>query len=45
MRSTPSGFDVEGLSAIDVHVPLEHTGSRVDADEAAAKYFGADARR
>src|SRR5712691_6570066 len=40
-----SGFDVEHLSAIDVHVHLEHTGSRVEADEAAAKYFGASGDR
>ena len=45
MRATPSGFDVGRLSAIDVHVHLEHTGSRVEADEAAAKYFGAGGDR
>jgi uncharacterized protein len=40
MTSIPSGFDAATLSAIDVHVHLEHTGNRVEADEAAAKYFG-----
>jgi predicted TIM-barrel fold metal-dependent hydrolase len=45
MRSIPPGLDVERLSAIDVHVHLEHTGSRVEADLAAAKYFGAGGDR
>ena len=45
MTSTPSGFDVARMSAIDVHVHLEHTGSHVEADEAAAKYFGASGDR
>ncbi len=36
-------FDVEALAAIDVHVHLEHRGARVEADAAAAKYFGKQA--
>ena len=39
------GIDVAQLSAIDVHVHLEHTGTRVEADDAARKYFGASADR
>jgi predicted TIM-barrel fold metal-dependent hydrolase len=38
-------IDIDGLAAIDVHVHLEHTGARVEADEAARRYFGADADR
>ena len=38
-------FDTKRLSAIDVHVHLEHTGNRVEADEAATKYFGAGGDR
>jgi predicted TIM-barrel fold metal-dependent hydrolase len=45
MTAAPSGFDVARLAAIDVHVHLEHTGLRVEADEAAAKYFGASGDR
>jgi predicted TIM-barrel fold metal-dependent hydrolase len=45
MTSTPSGFDLARLSAIDVHVHLEHTDSPVEADKAAAKYFGASGDR
>jgi len=45
MTSVPSRFDASTLSAIDVHVHLEHTGNRVEADEAAAKYFGAKGDR
>ena len=37
--------DIEGISAIDVHVHLEHAGTLVEADEAAQKYFGATADR
>jgi len=38
-------LDLARLSAIDVHVHLEHTGGRVEADEAARKYFGESADR
>jgi hypothetical protein len=38
-------LDIAQLSAIDVHVHLEHTGGRVEADEAARKYFGESADR
>ena len=38
-------LDIARLSAIDVHVHLEHTGGRVEADEAARKYFGESADR
>ena len=36
-------LDIEGISAIDVHVHLEHTGTLVEADKAAKRYFGATA--
>jgi predicted TIM-barrel fold metal-dependent hydrolase len=36
-------FDPSGLTAIDVHVHLEHTGEAVAADAAAKQYFGAGA--
>jgi len=36
-------LDVGRLAAIDVHVHLHHEGDRSEADEAARKYFGADA--
>jgi hypothetical protein len=40
-RPEPIGpFDVSSLSAIDVHVHLEHTGRPSAADEGARKYFG-----
>ena len=45
MRPPVSGFDISRLSAIDVHVHLEHTGKATAADEAAAKYFGEGAAR
>ena len=38
-------FDASGLTAIDVHVHLEHTGDAVAADAAATRYFGAGADR
>jgi predicted TIM-barrel fold metal-dependent hydrolase len=38
-------LDIAGISAIDVHVHLEHTGAHVEADDAARKYFGATADR
>jgi len=38
-------IDVGRVSAIDVHVHLEHTGGRVEADEAARRYFGESAER
>src|SRR5215813_3273898 len=38
-------LDASNLSAIDVHVHLEHTGTHVEADEAAAKYFKATGDR
>lgn len=39
MRSTRTGFGVERCRR-STSASVEHTGSRVDADEAAAKYFG-----
>jgi len=36
-------IDVEALAAIDVHVHLHAHGERTAADEAARKYFGAEA--
>jgi hypothetical protein len=47
MPETPGArkLDVDRVRAIDVHVHLEHTGEGVEADEAARKYFGADADR
>jgi predicted TIM-barrel fold metal-dependent hydrolase len=41
----PGTVDIDRVSAIDVHVHLEHQESRGDADEAARKYFGASADR
>jgi len=38
-------LETDRLSAIDVHVHLEHTGVHVEADEAAAKYFRTSAER
>jgi predicted TIM-barrel fold metal-dependent hydrolase len=38
-------LEADRLSAIDVHVHLEHTGAHVEADEAAAKYFRTSAER
>ena len=43
MEQRPSevdAFDISRLSAIDVHVHLEHTGMSSAADEGARKYFG-----
>ena len=42
---TAARLDVSHLSAIDVHVHLEHAGSQVEADLAAAKYFKASGDR
>ena len=44
-RDVARTLDIDGLSALDVHVHLEHTGGRVEADEAARQYFGASADR
>ena len=41
----PAGLDVAQLTAIDVHVHLEHTGTQSAADAAAKQYFGAGAER
>jgi len=38
-------FDVDRLSAIDMHVHIEHEGEGTEADEAAKKYFGEGAPR
>ncbi len=38
-------LDIDQVSAIDLHVHLEHTGGRVEADEAARRYFGPTADR
>jgi hypothetical protein len=45
MTDRPAHLDIDRLSAIDVHVHLEHTGGHVEADHAAAKYFKASADR
>jgi predicted TIM-barrel fold metal-dependent hydrolase len=42
---TQEPLDVHRLAAIDVHVHLEHTDPRVEADEAARRYFGGSAER
>ena len=44
-ESQPKGgrLDVASLAAIDVHVHLHSAGERTAADEAAKKYFGAEA--
>jgi predicted TIM-barrel fold metal-dependent hydrolase len=39
------GLDLDRLTAIDVHVHLEHAGAPSAADAAAAKYFGDGAER
>ena len=38
-------FDVDRLTAIDVHVHIEHEGEGTETDEAARKYFGEGAPR
>jgi uncharacterized protein len=38
-------LDVDRLTAIDVHVHVEHEGEGTEADEAAKKYFGEGAPR
>jgi predicted TIM-barrel fold metal-dependent hydrolase len=38
--SAARGFDADGLTAIDVHVHLEHMGALTAADEGARRYFG-----
>jgi predicted TIM-barrel fold metal-dependent hydrolase len=38
-------FDVDRLTAIDVHVHIEHEGEETGTDEAARKYFGEGAPR
>jgi len=38
-------MDLSSLTAIDVHVHLEHTGTATAADAQAQKYFGATAER
>jgi predicted TIM-barrel fold metal-dependent hydrolase len=38
-------LDAEALTAIDVHVHLEHSGPLSEADEAARRYFGSEADR
>ena len=43
--SQTKAFDVDRLTAIDVHVHIEHEGESTDADEAARKYFGEGAPR
>jgi predicted TIM-barrel fold metal-dependent hydrolase len=40
-----SGIDVAALTAIDVHVHLEHTGDATEADKKAAAYFKSNAPR
>jgi uncharacterized protein len=42
---TQTGLDPARLTAIDVHVHLEHTGAPTAADAAAKQYFGAGAER
>lgn len=38
-------FDVDRLTALDVHVHIEHEGEETGTDEAARKYFGEGAPR
>ena len=47
MAPTPTkiSLDAAQLTAIDVHVHLEHAGQQSAADEAAQRYFGAEADR
>jgi predicted TIM-barrel fold metal-dependent hydrolase len=45
MNNGLARIDVNSLTAIDVHVHLEHTGAATAADERAKKYFGAGADR
>jgi predicted TIM-barrel fold metal-dependent hydrolase len=40
-----SGIDVTAVTAVDVHVHLEHTGEATEADKRAAAYFKSDAPR
>ena len=40
-----SGIDVGAVTAIDIHVHLEHTGEATEADRKAAAYFKSDAPR
>ena len=44
-ESADRGIDVAKLSAIDVHVHLEHSGPLVEADKAAQRYFDSGADR
>ncbi len=41
----PDRLDIGQVSAIDLHVHLEHAGGGVEADEAARRYFGPTADR
>src|ERR1700729_2919598 len=43
--ATEKRMDAERLTAIDVHVHIEHEGEGTAADEAAKKYFGEGAAR
>ena len=40
-----NSIDPSSLTAIDVHVHLEHMGTATAADDQAQKYFGASAER
>jgi len=40
-----SGIDLGTITAIDIHVHLEHTGDATEADKKAAAYFKSDAPR
>ena len=40
-----SAIDIDGLTAFDVHVHLEHTGDATEADRKAAEYFKGGAAR
>jgi predicted TIM-barrel fold metal-dependent hydrolase len=43
--SNEKSFDADRLTAIDVHVHIEHEGEKTKADEAAKAYFGEGAPR
>jgi predicted TIM-barrel fold metal-dependent hydrolase len=45
VKTSTTRIDVDGLTAIDVHVHLEHLGAASAADTQAQQYFGSTAER
>jgi hypothetical protein len=45
MPAAEAALDVDRLTALDVHVHLEHTGAETESDAAARRYFGAGGER